>query len=369
MKNNSEVLTEIVTNKIFFPKYIFTNVMYKVKSDEQELCDILIEFKDYYISIEVKEKSDLGDSQDYVWFKNKVLNKAKNQLKRTIKNIATGVLDFYTTSNDTTNTIKIDKNKTIIPIIVFCNSEFENYDRYCYSKSLDKVINIFSYADFCTMLDTIVIPYDIIGYLLERSSYMPTQGGKRFIFEDLTSEATLLSTPQTEQDYAEMYLVKNYYNQNIQIEYVRFYNEFLSMIYKDFDSYLPELFEMLLSADAVVANRMVQFYYEAVKQSKSEYKNIPLFVHNNNGNGIAFMCKPFTRTDEEFNTYMSNYGTYFAYKYKIKKLYLLLFVNATEDTFLIKAGFSTYNLPSFDPDLEMKTREMENYILQYKNSN
>lgn len=369
MKNNSEILTAIASNKIFFPKYIFTNVMYKVNSDELELCDVLIEFKDFYVCIEVKEKSEEGESWDYSWFKNKVLSRAKNQLKRAVKTIALGGYDYYTEIDGTNTVIEIDKDKSVIPIIVFCNSEFQTYDRYYYSKSLNKVINIFSYADFCTMLDTIVIPYDIIGYMLERSSYMPTYGGKRFIFEDLTSETTLLSVPQTEQDYAEMYLVKNYYrHQDIQYEYVMFYNEFLSMVYKEYVGIHPELFEMLLSADSELANRIIKFYVAALEQLKSEIWTLPLFVHNNNDSGIMFVRKPFASTSDEFNNFINNFGTYYAYKFHLGKVYLISFEVATEDTFALNAGLCNYNLPPFDPELEIKKKELEDYITQYKNS-
>ena len=140
------------------------------------------------------------------------------------------------------------------------------------------------------------------------------------------------------------------------------------MIYKDYVSQIPELFEMLLSADSIVANRIIKFYCTTLEQLKSETWTFPLFVHNNDGSGIAFMRKPFASTDKEFSNYINNFGTYYAYKYQVKKVFLMLFETATEDTFAINTGLSTYDLPSFEPELEIKMQEIDEYIKQCKNS-
>ena len=67
MVTHSEIVTDILARKIFFPRYTFSNVKYNVDKNENELCDCILEFNDYYIFIQVKEKNDL--ISDNLWDK------------------------------------------------------------------------------------------------------------------------------------------------------------------------------------------------------------------------------------------------------------------------------------------------------------
>ncbi|MBD5131225.1 MAG: hypothetical protein HDT28_01330 [Clostridiales bacterium] len=363
MTNISEELTAQIAQKFFFEKNIYTNVFFSNSDGENELCDILIEFIDFYICIQVKGKNQSGKSEDLQWFKKTVLKKAIRQAKESEHTIKNDTIDFYTYSdNRQKNHINIDHNKSTIQLVVFCNSKITTYDRCHFSKSLNKIINIFSYEDFGIMLETISIPYDIVGYALQRSEYMPLDGGRRFIFEDLTDDLTLFSIPQTEKDYAEMYLIKNYYHQDIKPEYIQFYNEFLSMIYKDYSTQIPELFDMLFSADANLANRIISFYCRTLEQIKDKTWGIPLFAHNKKDNGILFIRKAYLSNTNELNNYINNFGTYFAYKNKVSNIYLVIFVGGEKDTFTMNAGLSKYDLSLFDTAMEKKIQELDELL-------
>lgn len=207
------------------------------------------------------------------------------------------------------------------------------------------------------MLETICIPYDIVGYVLQRNQYMPLEGGKRFIFEELTDDLTLFSAPQIEKDYAEMYLVKNYYSQDIKLEYIKFYNEFLSMIYKDYFAQLPQLFDILLSADSILANRIVSYYYRVLERIDNNIWETPLFAYTKDS-GILLIRKPMLSTANELNNYISNFGTYFAYKHFISKIYLIIFVGSENETFTINVGLRKYDLSLYDDELEKKIKEI-----------
>lgn len=360
MTNISEELTTQIAQKFFFEKNIYTNVFFNNSDGENELCDILIEFIDFYICIQVKEKSKNGKSEDLQWFKKTVLKKAIKQAKESEHTIKNEGIDFYIyLSNREKKHICIDHNKSTIQIVVFCNSEIISYDRCYFSKSLNKIINIFSYDDFNIMLETISIPYDIVGYTLQRSDYMPLDGGKRFIFEELTDDLTLFAAPNNEKDYAEMYLVKNYYRQDIKPEYIQFYNEFLSMIYKEYSEQMPQLFDMLFSADANLANRIISYYCRTLERIKDKTWETPLFAHNNKDSGILFIRKPYLSSTDELNNYISNFGTYFAYKNKVSNIFLVIFVGGEKDTFTINAGLSKYDLSLFDTEMEKKIREID----------
>ena len=360
MTTISEELTAKIAQKFFFETHIYSNVFYVDDDGEKELCDVLIEFVDFYVCIEVKEKNKSSTSDDWTWFNNKVLHKGIKQAKKAINSIKQATTKFYIELEDKKKKyLDIDSGKSIIPLIVFYNCQCDNNNKFFEADSLNHPINIFSYEDFCIMLNTIIIPYDIVGYLLQRSEYIPQQGGKRVIFEDLTDDITLLSAPQTEKDYAEMYLVKNYYSQDISPEYISFYNEFLSNIYNNYGSAVPELFEMLFSADTILANRIVAYYCSTLERLKSKEWDVPLFAYNKSDCGIMFTRKPFLSTNEEFDNYLNNFCTYFAFKHNLGKIYALLFVNATEDTFTISIGGCKFNPALFDAELEATIKEID----------
>lgn len=367
MMNISEELTAQIAQKFFFENHIVSNVFYTDNDGEKELCDILIEFIDYYVCIEVKGKDEDGGSCDKNWFKNKILKIAKKQAKNCVKSIKLDLRFYIYLKDDTKKYISIDKNKPVISLMVFHNAEFVEYDRFYFSKSLNKYINIFSYNDFCTMLNTIMIPYDIVGYLLQRTNYIPYQGGGSYIFEELTDYTTLYFLPQTEKEYAEMYMTKNYYKNGIQQEYLSLYNKFLSMVYNDYAKQLPELFETLLTADLILANKIVKNVCSIILNLQNNEWEIPFFVHSKDC-GILFVRKPPIRTEEDLDIYLDNFSTYFAYKHHLSKVYLVLFITGQGDLFEIRAGFKNVDLLTYAFEFKKIEPEIDKLIRQYRSS-
>lgn len=366
MPTLSEQLVSKISEKFFFPKFVYTNVYIEDEKGEPELCDIIIEFDDFYVCLEVKEKEPNSESGDSQWFENKVLKKAVGQIKKTVQIISKGEEEFYTKSENGEKVfVAIDYQKEILPVVVFYNNEYKMYNRHYFSKSINKSINIFSYDDFCVMLDAITIPFDIVGYLLERSTYMPEHGGLRFIIEDLDEEWTMHTSPQTEKDYAEMYLVKNYYNKNIQPEYLKFYNEFLSMLYADYEKRLPTLFQLMLSADAISANGIVKNYCDFLENMHDEHVVYPKLICRDKV-GIMIMRRPFKMSDEPFNNVLRHLGLFCAYKYRLTKVYAIIFTCVADNSFTINEWFKDYDLPEYDEELEKLKRDMERNQLQWK---
>ena len=161
---NSEKLTSIIAEKFFLPQYIYTDIFVKDNDGEKEFCDCILEFESVYVVIQIKERGKKPTSSDEQWFEKKVVKNAKKQLKDT--------LAFYKNTENVvfskSSEFIIDRDKTLIPLIVFMNANLSNYERVIRSKSIGDVINIFSYNDFETMLQTVVLPYDIICYLQYR---------------------------------------------------------------------------------------------------------------------------------------------------------------------------------------------------------
>ena len=221
---NSEKLTSMIAEKFFLPQYIYTDVYVRSGKQESEFCDCLIEFESVYVVIQIKERGKKTEATDQEWFAKKVLKRAKSQLRDT--------LAFYA---DTSNTIFskdadiiIDRSKTILPVIVFMNSNLQDYSRLVWSDTLGMAINIFSYEDFKIMLQTVVLPYDIVFYLQYRLAFDGVDSS-RMIIDEVDDNATFLFKPVCEKDYAQMFLLRSYYRDilehNLTEEHILFYND------------------------------------------------------------------------------------------------------------------------------------------------
>ena len=83
----SEKHTEQYFKKFFLPQYTFGTVMILEGKQERELCDCLIETSNCYVVIQIKEKNENKDSSndEENWFKNKILNIAKKQIKEQLE--------------------------------------------------------------------------------------------------------------------------------------------------------------------------------------------------------------------------------------------------------------------------------------------
>lgn len=358
MKNIAEELIAKVSGKFFFSKHVYKNVLFMENNGEHEVCDVLIEFADCYVCIQSKEKDDAGVSIAHKWFDNKVKGGAKKQAKLSIEAFKTAGTNFYIYSEKhEKQPVIIDTQKLFLPIIVFYNVNYDSYNRHVYSQKLNMPINIFSYEDFCTMLNTIILPYDIVEYILQRNVYMPDCGGKRFIIEDVSEEYTLMYKPKSEKEYAELYLVKNYFQKNIRPENISFYNEFLLKLNDDYQGRHSVLFDMLLMADINTANRIVNNHVNILENLTSEDINTPLFIFVET-TGIMFFRKPFGMADSNFNDYLSSFGLYFAYKHHLTKIYALIFMHLQDDQFTINIGEQNYTLPEYDEKLEQLMKDL-----------
>ena len=60
------------------------------------------------------------------------------------------------------------------------------------------------------MLQTVILPYDIVCYLQYRLMFENIVDGS-IIADDVDDNTTVLFRPHTEQDFAQVFLARNYY--------------------------------------------------------------------------------------------------------------------------------------------------------------
>ena len=79
----SEEIISLISSKFFLKQFTYSEIYVLKDSQEQEFCDCMLEFSNVYICIQIKEKSDKVKVTPEKWFKDRVLNKAKKQLRDT----------------------------------------------------------------------------------------------------------------------------------------------------------------------------------------------------------------------------------------------------------------------------------------------
>lgn len=342
---NSEMLTSMIAKKFFLPQYIYTDVYVKTGKQENEFCDCLLEFESVYIIIQIKERGEKTKLTDQEWFAKKVVKRAKEQLRDTLAFYADATNTIFSKTTD----LIIDRSKTILPVIVFLNPNLPNYDRVVRSETLDKAINIFSYADFETMLQTVVLPYDIVFYLQYRLAFEDVGNGK-IIIDDIDENTTILSRPVTENDYAQMFLARTYHQEivkhNLTEDHILYYNDLISQINTSCKNDRSPFMSGLLCVDYKRAATISRNWLKLLELAKAEEFVFP-FTFTTDDREYMFMVKPKRIPEEKFNLYLERILIYHRYKYKANIAHLI---------FINYLGNEQFNVEISDVDLTALVR-------------
>lgn len=174
----SERLCRLLSTQNFLKEFVFRDLYYyKDGKNKNEVCDCLIEFLDYYIIIEVKERGNETEKEDYdvTWLEKKVYKKAISQLKKAIEIIKDN--ETIIAANDCGRIFVADVTREIIPIAVFLNPDVSEYHKvHCSQRSMPGLnINIFNMVDFEKVLKNVIVPYDIFNYLCFRATHIKEQ--------------------------------------------------------------------------------------------------------------------------------------------------------------------------------------------------
>lgn len=299
---NSEKITSMISKKFFLEQFSYNEIYVKQNNQEKEFCDCLIEFNDVYIVVQIKERDASSNSSEYIWFDKKVVKTAKKQLKDTYTYFADTTCDIFSKSSP----LSIDRTKTLIPLIIFYNNQLQDYQKVITSRSIPVDINIFSYQDFETMLETVVLPCDILKYLAYRTNFKTISPGK-FLFDEVDDDVTVFGRPTTEKDFAEWFLARTYYKDifeyNLSEERIAFYNNIIGELNKSTQCECNDLMSGFLFADYVDADKIAKAWIKYVDFSKDDVCTRPyIFIVKN----IAYVLisRPKSFKDEEFYRYV-----------------------------------------------------------------
>ena len=331
----SEEITSLISQKFFLNQFIYSDIYLKKDNNEKEFCDCLIEFENIYVCIQIKERSNDSTSLPYTWYKNKILHKAKSQIKATIDYYKDDTNYIFSKSSD----LQIDRSKVVVPVIVFVNDEITYYERILESKKLDVPINVFKFEDFKIMLETIVLPYDIVRYLEFRNIFRNNNDGK-LLFDNIGND-TILTKCRTEKDYSELFLVHNYYKEilknNLSEEYIKFYNQIIYQL-NEIRQYKRDGFiSGLLLVDYVRANTISVKWIEFVENAKKDRFKSP-FRFDIDNRVYMFFAKPNNMSEEDFSLRLDLCLVYYKYKHQKQLAHIFIFKMEDDNNYSVSLG-------------------------------
>ncbi|MCF2679920.1 hypothetical protein ABE547_14235 [Dorea sp. YH-dor226] len=332
----SEKITGMISERYFLPQYIYADVYAKENKQEKEFCDCLIEFSSVYIVIQIKERNDSAAGSNEQWFEKKVVKKAKSQLKDTFSYYKNSANHIFSKSSD----LVLDRNKELLPVIVFLNNDLTEYKRTIYSKSLNLVINIFSISDFEVMLQTLKLPYDIISYLVYRLAFESTEN-KKLILDKVNEDFAILLSPRTEHDYSYMFLARNYYKHilrhELNEENIAYYNELISQLNISAGCQRSKFIEGLLCVDYYRADKISKNWIKLLDLAKKDEFVFPYTITIED-RVYMFMIRPNRMSEAEFKQYLEYLLIYRKYIDKANIAHLILISYAQQERWSIEIG-------------------------------
>ena len=191
---NSEKICNEIGVKFFCKDYVYEDLRYFNDANYKvELCDGLFEYADFYVALQIKERSKEKTSRSNEdWLNDKVYTDASEQIDETYKAIKTNnimVHDLYH------QPVKINKSYDIIPIVIFDNPEIKEYKKVIISKENNLKINVFSIEDYSR----------IISYLDARIKLLGESDSYPSIIMGDNRNSSIIAKIETEEDVCSFY--------------------------------------------------------------------------------------------------------------------------------------------------------------------
>jgi uncharacterized protein (UPF0297 family) len=180
-KNPGEILSHflnLINSQTFFKEFSFSKNCFITKDNTKfEFSDYILLLNGHLIIFQFKQRNDKTESvkTELKWLENKVLKKAKNQIKRSLGYLLS--LDEILVENERGHifNIKVPDVKEIYKVIIYLYpnnkpSIFEPIKFYI-SKTAG-FIHIFDFYSYKLICDVLYTPIEIINYLKFRESYL-----------------------------------------------------------------------------------------------------------------------------------------------------------------------------------------------------
>ncbi len=167
---NSENIISKINSSTFFKEFTYSKNDFKALDSNQELefADNVIWLDDLFFIFQIKER-EKGAVDDNKWFQNKVLKKAVQQIKSTLKYINTyPEINIENERGHKLDIVKAKNSANVKKIIIYAVdktfSEDLRYKKF-YESSEAGLIHLFHYEDYYWICEYLVTPSEVNEYL------------------------------------------------------------------------------------------------------------------------------------------------------------------------------------------------------------
>ncbi len=200
---NSEIICNKIAEQFMLGDFTFENLYTTTPSGKVEICDCLIEYQDYYLVFQVKERETQKQQENIEkWLEKKVYKKAIDQMTKSIELIQNS--NNIAVRDKLGNECVLSSTKEYIPIVVFDNDAVSDYVRI-YESSRIGTVNIFSLSDFEKALNALYTPFEIVEYIQQRQNLFKGLGVPILLVGERADGATLLANANNEEGVVAFY--------------------------------------------------------------------------------------------------------------------------------------------------------------------
>lgn len=327
LTTESEKIVTQINQNVFYKEFTFDkNDIIVGNGQSKELADNVLWLDGMMIVIQIKERnSDDGVCSLESWFENKVLKKAKNQIKRTLDILNSHEGIFIKNGHNQQFEIKREDIKQIHNLIIYYTREepssYINSHKY-YTSEDGTFMHIFHSEDYLNICNYLITPSELIDYLLFR--------------KDLLCECR--KTGVMPEQYLLAHYFQNPYDLTIVPSYISLFNDICKSIEEDNSYYLNGLFDSLhctLKDDNSL--NYLHIIRECAKLNRFELKELKeriVYMLDNDVGDLPFIMKRFgsSRTNSGFlimklnkslegnkHIVLENSMVIFKYKWNFKK--------------------------------------------------
>lgn len=373
-QTKSENDTSLINESLFYKEFTFDKNDFYPADGKKELADNVMILDELLFIIQIKERN-LIDSKVNVddWFENKVLKKAKKQVKNTLEYLEK--YDKIPIINRREQVIDVSKLKftKINKIIIYQTDEElkeENRTLKFYKSSVNGNIHIFNLKDYYWICKYLITPTELDEYLkfrelicFKHKSIIDKYPEQYLLAHFLNTEDVTLIKPEY------IHILTNLKNDVSEFDLSGFINKFSENIIEDNKTSKIEYHSIIKEIGKLKRYELLEFKQRLIKtieDSKSNQQKLPLrFASLRTSCGFVFtpITKPY---HDKWKDILRNSTEIFKHKHKLQKC-IGITISKKENFLDINWGLMSYEWKENSELDELIKQETQPYGLpEYK---
>lgn len=322
MKEKSELAVAQISKDFFLGEFEFDELQYVPsnlqKGDTKELADVVINYGNNLIGIQIKERKNQSASSDEDKWMEKHIARAKDQLVDTFQQLTNNEIPVFV--NGKGDTCKIKDSGIFTGIIILYNEKLTNYKKVLSCSRLNGIVHCFSYDDFSVCCRKIILPRDIMEYISYRERHLEIDKKSNYEEKALIDEFLMYKYGTAVFNEAEVDTFKWFLNH---------YKE--RLVDGEKDQY-RQILEVFLELDRAGVNAFAQRLSKIISCAKDRINTDNSFIKPANQEMSSYL---FISSDSGKNIleYVERMTFLFMYKTKSEKCITVIAYFDTEEEF------------------------------------